>query len=279
MTRIIGSLLIPVLALLAACAANPASGAAHNLDDVVASEGISPARAALLIVRIEDGESWYANGERVDRRFSPASTSKIPHLLIAIETGAVSGPQDWFEWDGQTRFLDSWNESQTFADAFRRSTVWIFQTVTPRIGSQALQDWLQDLGYGNGETGPADKVSEYWLTGPLAISASEQVTFLSRLARHTLPLSARTYELAGPVMIEEAGEGWTLSAKTGWFSSDSEQDIGWYVGWLEQQTGDRPGTYVFAFNMDMDDPETGLPARKAVVRAALDQIGALDAGT
>ncbi len=267
--------LLPVLFMIAACASAPLSRSDASLDGVLKANAVSPDAAALMIVRLEDEAVWSSGGARLDQRFSPASTSKIPHTLIAIETGAVSGPDAWFEWDGKKRFLDSWNESQSFADAFRRSTVWIYQTVTPRVGSEALAGWLDKFGYGNADTGPPEKVSEYWLTGPLSISASEQVRFLARLARHTLPLSARTYELSEPVMIEREGEGWTLRAKTGWYASKTDQDIGWYVGWLEQAAGDRPGTYVFAFNMDMDRPDIELQKRRDVVAAALAHIGAL----
>lgn len=269
------ALLLPVLACLSACVTVPERAKRTSLETVVAEAGVAPQRAALVIARLEDGKIWSSGGERIDERFPPASTSKIPHLLIAIETGAVDGPEEWFEWDGQIRFLDSWNESQTLADAYRRSTVWVFQQVTPRIGVAPLQEGFAAFGYGNGETGPPEHVSRYWLEGPLAISAKEQVAFLARLARHTLPLSPRTYDLAVPVMVEAKGEGWTLYSKTGWFSSETAQDIGWYVGWLDQTGGEQPGTYVFAFNMDMVDPEADIPKRKSVVRAALESISAL----
>lgn len=241
----------------------------------VEAEGVNPERAALLISRLEDGAEWLSGGERLSTRFSPASTSKVPHTLIALETGAVASPDEMFKWDGRKRFVDSWNEDQDFATAFRRSTVWVYQTVTPRIGSQALADWLSRFGYGNADTGTPEQVTSYWLEGPLAISAREKVDFLSRLARQALPLSDETYAQALPVMLEREAEDWKLYAKTGWYSSATDQDIGWYVGWLEQAGGDHPGTYVFAFNMDMDDPETDIAKRKSVVMSALEEIGTL----
>jgi beta-lactamase class D len=78
-------------------------------------------------------------------------------------------------------------------------------------------------------------------------------------------------------MLADAGSTWRLYAKTGWFSSDEAQDIGWYVGWLEQSGGAAPGTYVFAFDMDIDTLETDIPKRPAAVRQALVDIGALPA--
>lgn len=269
-----GLLMGAVTAVLVACMS---MAPLPELSASVAAEGIDPAASTLVIYRLEDERAWISNPDRAATRFTPASTSKIPHTLIAIETGAVTGPDEMFTWDGQKRFIDSWNEDQTFGDAFKRSTLWIFQTVTPRIGPAVLHDWLQQFDYGNADVGPDDNVTQYWLTGPLAISAEEQVAFLSHLARRTLPLSARTYDLAVPVMVADSGEGWTLYGKTGWKSVDGEPEIGWFVGWLEQTSGEAPGTYAFAFNMDMANPDSELPKRKAVVLRALSDLGALPA--
>ena len=269
------ALALLVAGCMSAASGKPAQGADFSLESSVEAAGVDPVRAALVVTRLEDGRTWTSGGDRIDQRFVAASTSKIPHTLIAIETGAVSGPDEWFEWDGQKRFLPAWNRSQTLADAFRNSTVWIYQIITPRIGSVALHDWLARFGYGNADTGGPDAVTTYWLKGPLQISAAEQAAFLTRLVQRELPLSERTYDLAIPVMLADEGETWRLYAKSGWYSSDSDQDIGWYVGWLEQPGGAAPGTYVFAFNMDVDTPETDILKRPAAVRQALADIGAL----
>jgi beta-lactamase class D len=274
-TRVASGLVLALTAcLLAACMtlAPP-----PPLSASVAAAGVDPDTSTLVVYRLEDERAWISNDARAHQRFVPASTSKIPHTLIALETGAVSGPDEVFEWDGVKRFVDSWNETQDFAAAFKRSTVWIYQAVTPRIGSAALHDWLADFAYGNADTGTPEDVSQYWLKGPLAISAEEQVAFLSHLARRTLPLSARTYELAVPMMVVDSGAGWTLYGKTGWKSVTGETDIGWFVGWLEQTGGAAPGTYAFAFNMDMADPGADAPKRKAAVMQALSDLGALPA--
>lgn len=274
-TRVASGMVLALTAcLLAACMtlAPP-----PPLSSSVAAAGVDPAASTLVVYRLEDGRAWISNDTRAHQRFIPASTSKIPHTLIALETGAVSGPDDVFEWDGVQRLADNWNETQDFASAFKRSTVWIYQAVTPRIGSVTLHDWLADFDYGNADTGATEDISQYWLQGPLEISAVEQVAFLSHLARRTLPLSARTYELAVPMMVMESGAGWTLYGKTGWRSVEDETDTGWCVGWLEQTGGEAPGTYAFAFNMDMSDPGVDVPKRKAVVMQALSDLGALPA--
>lgn len=279
-TRLRAALLMLAAAVLAACASSGWSVPPPEespLEQALRLEGISPAKSALVIYRLEDEKVWASGGARIRERFTPASTSKIPHTLLALETGAVTGPDEQFEWDGQKRFVDSWNEDQTFGDAFGRSTVWIYQIVVPRIGAARLTEGLKAFGYGNADIGGPEMITRYWLEGPLAISATEQVEFLARLAHRTLPLSARTYEIAVPIMELDRGEGWTLYGKTGWKSVEGQMDIGWFVGWVEQSAGDAPGTYAFALNMDMPGGMEEAPKRRAAVERALREIGALPA--
>lgn len=247
------------------------------LEQALVSEGVDPAVAALVIYRLEDEKIWTHGGARIDTRFSPASTSKIPHTLLAFETGSVTGPDEVFQWDGQVRFVDSWNQDQTFTEAFQRSAVWVYQIVVPRIGAERLKEGFAAFGYGNGEIGGPEKITNYWLAEPLAISATEQVAFLSRLARRTLPLSPDTYDQALPAMVAAHGDGWVMHGKTGWKGAvDGDgSDIGWFVGWVEQTGGEAPGTYVFAFNMDMPGGMAEAPKRRAATEAALRGIGAL----
>ncbi|MFN4185697.1 MAG: OXA-1090 family carbapenem-hydrolyzing class D beta-lactamase [Hyphomonas sp.] len=266
------------VAVLAACATPVCCVPApekNPLEQALMLEGVSPASSAMVIFRLEDEKVWASGGARIRERFTPASTSKIPHTLLALETGAVTGPDEQFEWDGQKRFVESWNEDQNFGDAYQRSAVWIYQIVVPRIGAERLTEGLAAFGYGNAEIGEPENITRYWLQGPLAISATEQVEFLSRLARRTLPLSARTYDLAVPVMALDSGEGWTLYGKTGWKSVEGQTDIGWFVGWVEQTGGDAPGTYAFALNMDMTGGMAEAPKRRAAAERALRAIGAL----
>lgn len=266
-----------VAALLAACAAPDccALPAKNLLEQALIAEGVSPASSAMVIYRLEDEKLWASGGARIRERFTPASTSKIAHTLLALETGAVTGLDERFEWDGDTRFMAAWNEDQDLAAAFQRSTVWIYQIIVPRIGAKRLTEGLAAFDYGNADIGGLDVIDRYWLQGPLAISAGEQAAFLSRLARRTLPLSARTYDLALPVMLLAEGEGWQLYGKTGWKSVEGETDIGWFVGWVEQSAGDAPGTYVFALNMDMPGGMEEAPKRRAAAERALRSLGAL----
>ncbi len=260
------------LIVLAAALSAAAIGDETDLAAVIVAGGADPASSTLLVRRLSDGATWVSNPARAEQRFPPASTSKIVHTLIAIETG-YAAPDSEFEWDGTVRFVDAWNRDQTLASAFAVSAVWVYQRMTSDLGAVTMAEWIDRLDYGNEDVGSEADLTTYWLQGPLSISASEQIGFLGRLATNDLPLSADSLATAKSIMVADTGEDWTLYAKTGWRMNPEGTDIGWYVGWLET-TGNAPDTWVFALNLDMtSDDDTA--KRRPIVHEALRQIGAL----
>jgi beta-lactamase class D len=263
-------------AILASATLAGATHAAEPAPDVgalLAAAGVPPAASTMLVVRLDDGREWSSNPARIDERFVPASTSKIPHTLIALETGYANGPETFFEWDGEPRLFAAWNQDQTLGTAYQRSAIWVYQRIARDLGYETMARWIERLDYGNGDTGGPADLTTYWLEGPLAISAREQVDFLSRLVRDELPLRHNTLVVARTIMRADAGEGLVLYAKTGWGSRDGATDIGWYVGWIETDGPD----WAFALNLDMPD-EAARARRVPAARAVLAALGAIPAG-
>src|SRR5688500_10710975 len=48
------------------------------------------------------------NPNASEERFSPCSTFKIPHTLVALETGVASGADFTLRWDGFNRGGPAW---------------------------------------------------------------------------------------------------------------------------------------------------------------------------
>lgn len=243
---------------------------AFEVEESVATASGEIEDTTIVIKRLPDGQHWIANPNRAQLRFSPASTSKIPHSLIALENRLASSGTI-FEWDGVPRSNRTWNQDHTIETAFQYSAVWVYQRIAQTAGQSVMSDGLKSFGYGNADVGTVDQLTTYWLDGTLTISAQEQVEFLSELALEHLPLTAATYAAAKEIMVSDARSNWTMRSKTGWWYSETEMDIGWFVGWLECASE----TYVFALNMDMPDT-TYLSKRKAVTYGVLQDIGAFD---
>ena len=230
------------------------------------------ARGTLVVLdqRTPSAQRQVYNTQRAAVRYSPASTFKIPHTLIALDRKVVSDEFTRFAWDGVNRGNPLWNREQDLRSAMRNSVVWVFQDLARRIGAPAERDALARLDYGNRSVG--QRIDDFWLDGSLRISAHEQVDFLERLYRNALPYPLADQRLVKDLMLVDAGRDHILRAKTGWFSRHGES-IGWWVGWIERPDG----PVFFALNIDMPAGIPDAPKREAIVRQILHGIGALPA--
>jgi beta-lactamase class D len=160
-------------------------------------------------------------------------------------------------------------------EAMPISNVPVYQELARRIGRERMAEGVRQLGYGSMEIG--EVVDRFWLDGPLAISALEQVEFLTRLAEGTLPLPGEVHDAAREILrvdagVDDRGQAWTLFAKTGTSLRDSG-GIGWWVGWVER--GD--ALHVFALNVDFAS-QADMPRRVPLGRALLVRMSALPGG-
>lgn len=202
--------------------------------------------------------------ERAARRYSPASTFKIPHTLFALDAGVIRDEFQVFRWDGVERSFAGHNRDQDLRSAMRNSAVWVYSLIAAEIGEDKARRYLQQIDYGN--TDPATEQGDYWIDGKLQISAYEQIDFMRKLYRNELPFQETHQRLVKDVMITEAGRDWILRAKTGW-----EGRFGWWVGWVEWPTG----PVFFALNIDTPNRTDDLFKREAIARAVLRSIEAL----
>ena len=190
------------------------------------------------------------NEVRANKRFTPQSTFKIPNTLIALESGAVDGPETLIAWDETAYPKESWwdevlgpmgmawDRDHTLRSAFKHSCVWYFRELAKRIGEETMQASLNKFDYGNNDI--SGGIDHFWLESSLRISAVEQVAFLKKLVTRKLPISDKTRKAAYFVFERERKADAVLYAKTG-----GGKDIGWFVGFIESNAN----TYVFALNM------------------------------
>ena len=262
--------LLCLLPLLAALALSSVAGAAATIverPDWASAFAEADARGSMLVLDLrQNGEAWSVHDpERAARRYSPASTFKIPHSLFALDAGLLADEFQVLRWDGKRRAIEAWNQDQDLRSAMRNSTVWVYERFARQLGQRREREYLQKLAYGNADPGGTEP---FWVEGRLAISAQEQVAFLRRLHRNELPFRRDHQRLVKDVMINEAGPDWILRAKTGWTGR-----IGWWVGWVERTDG----PVLFALNIDTPNRWDDLPKRQAIARRILRSLGALPA--
>ena len=198
------------------------------LDALLTKRGVSGAIALLE----GDATSVRCNTvARCQQALIPASTFKIPNSIIGLETGVIPGPEFMIPWDGVKRSISAWNQDHTLRTAIRDSAVPYYQELARRVGLKRMREWVEKLDYGNRRIGT--KVDQFWLTGPLAITAVQQLEFLRRFADGRLPISAPTRTIVLDITRRGELDGKPLHGKTGWADPGGPNELGWFVGFID----------------------------------------------
>lgn len=166
------------------------------------------------------------------KRFTPASTFKIVNSLIGLETGKIFDENMVIKWDGVVRERTELNKDMTMEEAFKVSSVPYYQEVARRIGKDTMQFWIDSIKYGNMKIGNA--VDSFWLNNTIKVSPDEQLGLVKRLYFGQLPFQKRTQEIVKKVMMQEDNSLYKLAYKTGWGFDEKGENIGWIVGWIEE---------------------------------------------
>ena len=227
---------------------------------------------SILIYDQNQDRVYQHNPERNETAFLPASTFKILNSLVALETGIINDDIAILTWDGTERIVPAWNRDLNMRTAFNLSAVWFYQVLARRIGHERMQQWVADANYGNQTIGRPEEIDTFWLEGDLRTTPQEQIQFLRQLYESDLPFSAETLALVKDIMVVEKTPNYTIRAKSGWigFGEPEQEQIGWYVGYVEQNDN----AYFFATNIDIRDDDDS-KARTTLTRLSLESLGLL----
>ncbi|MEU8303114.1 class D beta-lactamase [Actinomadura sp. NPDC048955] len=238
-------------------------------DDLLAVFDAAGVRGSFALLDVKTRNTTVVDRRRAETRLVPASSFKVPHALVALETGVVKSPDEVIPWDGTPQPFPEWEQDMTMREAIRISNAAAFQVIARRIGLKRERQWLHRFGYGNRQTGT--KVDRFWLDGPLEISAVEQTRFMERLAAQRLPASREHQRTVRDLIKQEEKDGYKLYAKSGWQNAPGP-GTGWWAGWVER---DGRG-YTFALNLDV--VKDGDAAKRATVsRELLQRLNVLPA--
>ena len=203
-----------------------------------------------------------------DSSYTPASTFKIVNSLIGIQTGVIKDENMVIKWDGIKRSREEWNKDLTMAEAFKVSAVPYYQEVARRIGRDTMKMWIDSLHYGNKNIG--GPIDSFWLNNHLKITPDEELGLVKKLYFDQLPFYQRTQEIVRTVMLRENNANYKLSYKTGWGNKENGNEIGWIVGWIEENKH----PYFFVLNIESPDPKIDMAnVRINLLKNILKQLG------
>lgn len=184
---------------------------------------------SVLVYDVETNSYLHYNDSLINNSYTPASTFKIANTIIALENGVIDSANFLIKWDGVKRENTKWNADQTLNEAFRNSTLWYFQELAKKIGTDKMQAGLELLNYGNKAIGT--EIDQFWLNGTLKTSMIDQVDFLTNIIKRKYKLAPYTYECLLQVMKYNLSYQYVVYCKSGWGQQGSE-DVGWLVGML-----------------------------------------------
>lgn len=282
------SLLLGSCSLFVACtaaappaitpSANPTAPSASSAPAPVAvgPAALPEAASALAAARVtgtvalfdsKDGVVACSDAERCEKAVTPASTFKIAHTMVALETGVVDGPDTVLPWDKQPYSNDAWNQDLSLREAFRFSCVPCYRAIARQVGEAREHEWLHKLAYGNESTGGG--ADRFWLDAGLLITPLQQVDFLRRFDGGKLPISERTADLVRDIMTLDVTESYVLRGKTGTtLPPDESKLVAWFVGWLE--AGERRvyfATLIDGAEPGVDPVQVRRPLTESVLRS------------
>jgi len=216
-----------------------------------------------LMTDLETDTTWEA-GDQCDVQVAPASTFKLLHSLIGLQTGAVDS-STVFPYDGRHQPFRAWERDQTLASAFHNSVVWAYQQLALKIGQQRMDTWIDRVDYGHGRR---DSLTGFWLNGSWTVSARDQLDLMVRFERGELPFAPENIETLHRIMDEPWDSGGTFGGKTGTHMHDGRLQAGWFIGHL-----DKPGTQLaFVTLIRAEDDARGHKA-KAITEDILHELG------
>jgi beta-lactamase class D len=173
-------------------------------------------------------DRWFKTDKKdAEIQTLPASTFKIFHSLIALDVGATKA-DEVFKWDGQERMLPVWNKDTIFSDAFKNSTVWVYEALTSRIDKETYKRYLAWANYeGNGDIDNG-KDGNFWVYGDWGVSPKEQIKMLVKLHKNELPFSQSSMDVVKDFMRDG-----NIYGKTGW-TQQGGNHIGWWIGYVQR---------------------------------------------
>jgi len=154
--------------------------------------------------------------------FAPCSTFKLPHALIALESGVLAMDRQRqtcvpAQCHGDHGMLD-------LAGAIRESCISYFRQTARMLGPERMAMGLARLGYAH--SGTLEPLDGFWLEGAMRVTSEGQLRWIRRF--YTEPLGVAPEHLA---MVRKASErsspeAYALQGKTG----ASREGHGWFIG-------------------------------------------------
>jgi len=226
------------------------------------------ATGSLAVLDNGTGEFTVYNLDRYrDSAYLPAATFSIVGSLVGLQTGRISNDSMVIPWDGISRGEQGCDGNISMYNAFRSACTGWYQELARRIGRDTMQQWMDTLSYGTGKIRVLDS---FWLDNSLKIKPDEQLGLVKKLYFNSLPFHKINQEMVKKAMVREVNSNYKLSYQNGEGFSDRGSQVGWCVGYIEENKH----PYFFVLNIETPGKTDMTSATGVnVLKKALGELG------
>lgn len=208
----------------------------------------TPAGECFMLQALDGSRPYVSNAKECAIATAPASTFKVPHALIALETGVVTDPHAMVAYDGSEVGFETWKRAHSLDSAMKWSVFPFFRRTAAAIGRDRMLEQLRRLGYAKDNAFEGD-LTNFWNNGELLVTPGEQLEFMRRLFRYEMPASRANVDIVKASLLMPEGSITNASgthpfalknpavvhAKTGNTRVNGER-VSWLVGHLKSGT-------------------------------------------
>jgi beta-lactamase class D len=142
-----------------------------------------------MFVSLSGGAPQAWGGEECSLATAPASTFKVPHALIALETGVVDAKVP-VQWDGSDQPFETWKRDHTLASSIQWSVYWYYRRSAAQIGEERMLAMLKKLRYGSDTF--ERELTSFWTNGDLTSPRGSSSTSCDACSATSCRWRART---------------------------------------------------------------------------------------
>lgn len=165
-------------------------------------------------------------------RFLPAETFDVLNGMIALHTGVLTDEKMNISLSNYDTTQSSSQKEINIIDAFKNNNHSFFQQIAKNIGQDTLQRWVDSVSYGNKNVG--EPFDQSWTNNTIKISPDEQLGFMKHLYFDQLPFRKSVHTSMKDLMVVNDNTDYKLSYKTGTGKNEKNENIGWTIGWIEE---------------------------------------------
>ncbi len=214
----------------------------------------SEVNGAILIFDFYENKYYSNNFKEARKSVIPASTFKIVHSIIGLETNILESEATIFKWKGEKREFPIWEKDLTLKEAFQKSCVPCYQELARKIGTKQMSQYLSKLNFGEMKVND-ETIDNFWLVGQSKINSFQQIDFLKRLFNKEINISKSTNETILKILKIRENPNFLLSGKTG-LGMNPNGNIGWFVGFIQK------GKKVYYFATRISPNKRDMPQKK-----------------